>query len=118
MTQTAEENAHPPVTAYHPPAGLDAALAAVPLAEVSRKPERIGYLTNYSFHIWYQIGIEILKRRGAAYGIELEIVEAELSVERQREQAREMAGKGGARSLTPANADGLPAMRSRAPRSG
>ncbi len=107
MTQTAEENAHPPVTAYHPPAGLDAALAAVPLAEVSRKPARVGYLTNYSFHIWYQIVIEILKRRGAAYGIELEIVDAELSVERQIEQAREMAGKVDAMILTPANTDGL-----------
>src|SRR5690606_20926314 len=57
--------------------------------------------------IWYQIVIEILKRRGAAYGIELEIVDAELSVERQIEQAREMAGKVDAMILTPANTDGL-----------
>jgi len=107
MSQSAEENTHAPVTAYNAPAGLDAALAAVPLAETSKKPERVGYLTNYSFHIWYQIVIEILKRRGAQYGIELEIVDAELSVERQIEQARKMAGTVDAMILTPANTEGL-----------
>ncbi len=108
MSQSAtEENTHAPVTAYNAPSGLDAALAAVPLADVSKKPKRVGYLTNYSFHIWYQIVIEILKRRGAQYGIELEIVDAELSVEKQIEQAREMVGNVDAIILTPANTEGL-----------
>lgn len=107
MSQSAAENTHAPVTAYNAPSGLDAALAAVPLAEVAKKPKRVGYLTNYSFHIWYQIVIEILKRRGAQYGIELEIVDAELSVEKQIEQAREMARKVDVMILTPANTEGL-----------
>lgn len=106
MSQSAAED-HPPVAHYEPPPGLDAAIAAVPLVEASKKPARVGYLTNYSFHIWYQIVIEVLKRRGAQYGIEIEIVDAGLSVENQIAQAREMAGKVDALILTPADTTGL-----------
>jgi ribose transport system substrate-binding protein len=108
MSQSAaEETNHPPVTAYNPPPGLDAAIRAVPVVEASRKPVRVGYLTNYSFHIWYQIVIEVLKRRGAQYGVEIDVVEAGLSVENQIKQAREMVGKVDAIILTPANTTGL-----------
>ncbi len=103
---TAKEN-HPAATQYHPPPGLDAALAAVPLVKASKTPSTIGYLTNYSFHIWYQIVIEVMKRRAKQYGIEIVIADAELSVERQIEQAREMAGTVDAIVLTPANTSGL-----------
>lgn len=98
---------HPPVTAYDPPPGLNAAIEAVPLVKSDKRPAKVGYLTNYSFHIWYQIVIEVLKRRGKQYGIELEIADAELSVERQIEQAREMVNKVDAIILTPANTTGL-----------
>ena len=108
MSQSAVQgNSHPPVTAYDPPPGLDAAIHAVPLVVVSKKPKKVGYLTNYSFHIWYQIVIEILKRRGAQYGVEVEAVEAGLSVENQIKQAREMIGTVDAIILTPANTEGL-----------
>lgn len=103
---TATEN-HPAATQYHPPPGLDSALAAVPLVTASKKPATIGYLTNYSFHIWYQIVIEVMKRRAKQYGIEIVIADAGLSVDRQIEQAREMAGKVDAIVLTPANTSGL-----------
>lgn len=103
----AAANEHPPVTAYIPPPGLNAAMEQVPLVEVGKKPSRVGYLTNYSFHIWYQIVIEILKRRGAQYGIEIEVLDAELSVEKQIEQAREIIGRVDAVVLTPANTEGL-----------
>src|SRR5690606_7610015 len=63
--------------------------------------------TNYSFHIWYQIVIEMLKRRGKSYGIEIDILDAELSVEKQIEQAREIVQRVDAVILTPANTDGL-----------
>jgi ribose transport system substrate-binding protein len=106
MSNAAAEN-HPETAVYDPPPGLDAALAVVPLADASKKPARVGYLTNYSFHIWYQIVIEVMKRRAKAYGIEVVISDAELSVERQIEQAREMAGKVDAIVLTPANTSGL-----------
>ena len=106
MSNTAAES-HPAAAQYNPPPGLDAALEAVPLIEASKKPATIGYLTNYSFHIWYQIVIEVMKRRAKQYGIELVVADAELSVERQIEQAREMAGKVDAIVLTPANTTGL-----------
>ncbi|HKP71089.1 MAG TPA: sugar ABC transporter substrate-binding protein [Pyrinomonadaceae bacterium] len=103
----ATAESHPPAAQYNPPPALDAALEAVPLVEASKKPKTIGYLTNYSFHIWYQIVIEVMKRRGAQYGVEIVVADAELSVERQIEQAREMAGKVDAIVLTPANTTGL-----------
>lgn len=108
MSQTAtEDESHPPVAVYDPPPGLDEAMSIIPLVEASRRPKRVGYLTNYSFHIWYQIVIEIMKRRGAQYGIELQIEDAGLSVENQIAQAREMVGRVDAIVLTPANTTGL-----------
>lgn len=107
-TSAATENqAHPETTHYNPPPGLDAALAAVPLVEAENKPKRIGYLTNYSFHIWYQIVIEILNRRGAQYGAEIVVRDAELSVENQIKQARELLREVDALILTPAATEGL-----------
>jgi ABC-type sugar transport system substrate-binding protein len=98
---------HPEVTAYDPPPQLDAALAAVPLVEAEKTPKRIGYLTNYSFHIWYQIVIELLKRRGAQYGSEIVIRDANLSVQNQIDQARELVKEVDALILTPAATEGL-----------
>jgi ribose transport system substrate-binding protein len=102
---TAKE--HPPTTAYDPPPGLDAAIAAVPLVSASKTPKRIGYLTNYSFHIWYQIVIEIMKRRGSQYQAEINVVDAGMSVENQISQAEEMVKTVDAIVLTPANTSGL-----------
>ena len=62
----------------------------------------IGYLTNYSFHIWYQIVIEILRRRAKQYGAEVVIQDAGKSVEQPDHQAREMISKVDALLLTPA----------------
>jgi ribose transport system substrate-binding protein len=107
MSNAAAEESHPPMAHYDPPPGLDAAIHAVPLIEASKRPARVGYLTNYSFHIWYQILIEVMKRRGAQYGIDLDIMDAGLSVENQIEQAREMVKRVDAIVLTPANTSGL-----------
>lgn len=104
---TTAAESHPAAAHYNPPPGLDAALEQVPLVDATKKPSTIGYLTNYSFHIWYQIVIEVMKRRARQYGIEIIISDAELSVERQIEQAREMAGKVDVIVLTPANTTGL-----------
>src|SRR5260221_12363989 len=82
-------------------------MAAIPLVEAARKPKRVGYLTNYSFHIWYQIVIEVMKRRGKQYDVELDIGDAGLSVENQIAQAREMVKRVDAIVLTPANTSGL-----------
>lgn len=107
MSNAAAEESHPLVAHYDPPPGLDAAIHAIALVESSKKPALVGYLTNYSFHIWYQIVIEVMKRRGAQYGIELDIVDAGLSVENQVAQAREMVSRVDAIVLTPANTSGL-----------
>ncbi len=107
MSTAAEGSEHPPVTAYNPPPGLDAALEAVPVVEASKRPAKIGYLTNYSFHIWYQIVIEVMKRRGRQYGAEIEILDAGLSVENQVAQAREIVDRVDVIVLTPADTSGL-----------
>lgn len=107
MSQTSTAESHPPVTAYNPPPLLDKAIQAVPMVEAAKIPKKIGYLTNYSFHIWYQIIIEILKRRGAQYGSEIIVKDAGLSVENQIEQARELLEEVDALILTPAATSGL-----------
>jgi len=97
-----------PQAVYTPPPTLDKALANLPLVEVAGNlPKRIGYLTNYSFHIWYQILIEIIKRRAAQYGATVIVQDAELSVDRQIEQARELFSQVDALILTPAATEGL-----------
>lgn len=97
-----------PQAVYTPPPGLDQALAALSLVEVdANAPKRIGYLVNYSFHIWYQILLEIITRRAAQYGASIIVRDAELSVERQIEQARELLDHVDALILTPAATEGL-----------
>ena len=107
MSNAAAEEGHPAMAQYSPPPGLDAAIRAVPLVDPAKAPKKLGYLTNYSFHIWYQIVIEVMKRRGAQYGIELDILDAGLSVENQIAQARELVKRVEALVLTPANTSGL-----------
>ena len=97
-----------PQAVYTPPPTLDKALADLPLVEVDASaPRRIGYLTNYSFHIWYQILIEIIRRRAAQYGATVIVRDAALSVERQIQQARELLTEVDALILTPAATEGL-----------
>lgn len=107
MSQTTATENQAVATPYDAPPALDAAIAAVPLVEAAKKPKRIGYLTNYSFHIWYQIVIEILNRRAAQYGAEIVFQDANLSVENQIKQAREMLPEVDALILTPAATEGL-----------
>jgi ribose transport system substrate-binding protein len=106
MSNTAAES-HPHTAHYEPPPRLDDAIAPVRLVEAGKRPAKIGYLTNYSFHIWYQIVIEVMKRRGGRYGIALDVVDANLSVENQIAQARELVKRVDAIVLTPANTSGL-----------
>jgi ribose transport system substrate-binding protein len=93
---------------YVPSPRLDDALDRVPLVEVeSRRPRRIGYLTNYSFHIWYQIVMEVMRRRAAQYGAAVDVHDAELSIERQIDGARTLLPRVDALVLTPAADAGL-----------
>ena len=103
MTNEDDNAIHEPDAAtYNAPKGLDASLALLPLIEVdSRAPKRIGYLVNYSFHIWYQILMDIIARRATQYGASLVIRDAHLSVESQLQQARELFDEVDALILTP-----------------
>jgi ribose transport system substrate-binding protein len=97
----------PPVAVYTPPPGLDAALRALPLAlPGARSPKRIGYLVNYSFHIWYQILIEVMTRRAAQYGASLVVRDAEESVDRQIDAAQTLMDDVDGLVITPAATDG------------
>lgn len=99
--------AEPPVAVYTPPAGLDEALAALPLVEVgTRVPRRIGYLVNYSFHIWYQILIEVMTRRAAQYGATFIVRDAALSVDRQIDAAQTLLDEVDGLVITPAATEG------------
>jgi ABC-type sugar transport system substrate-binding protein len=107
MDQSATEKSEPEAAIYHPPQFLEDAIAAVPLVTAAKTPQRIGYLTNYSFHIWYQIVMEVLRRRGKQYGVELLIKDAGKSVENQISQAESMLKEVDALILTPAATSGL-----------
>ncbi len=97
----------PPPAVYQPPPGLDRALRALPLAEHgSYRPRRIGYLVNYSFHIWYQILIDVMRRRAQQYGAELVVRDADLSVDQQIGAAREILPDVDGLVLTPAATEG------------
>jgi ribose transport system substrate-binding protein len=118
MSNHANVEAEPEVAHYTPPPFLDDAIAAVPLVAASKRPSRIGYLTNYSFHIWYQIVIEILKRRATQYGSEIVVQDAGKSVENQINQARVMLPNVDALLLTPANTTGLEPIQQMAAEAG
>lgn len=107
MDQSATRQPEPEMAVYTPPIFLDEAIAAVPLVSATKTPKRIGYLTNYSFHIWYQIVMEIMRRRGKQYGAEILIEDADKSVENQIRQAEAMVQQVDALVLTPANTSGL-----------
>src|SRR4029453_9099279 len=107
MSDSVTDENHPATAVYAPPPALDEAIAVVPLVSASEGLKRIGYLTNYSFHIWYQIVIELVKRRAAQYGAEILVEDAGMSVEKQIEQARTMLNQVDALLLTPAATSGL-----------
>jgi ribose transport system substrate-binding protein len=107
MDQSTIEANEPAAAVYKPPPFLDEAIAAVPLVGTASRPKRIGYLTNYSFHIWYQIVMELLRRRAKQYGAEVVIEDAGKSIDNQIRQAEAMIGEVDALILTPAGTSGL-----------
>ena len=118
MEESTTFETEPAAAVYVPPPALDEAVAAVPLVGATKAPARIGYLTNYSFHIWYQIVMDLLRRRGAQYGAEVVIQDAGKSHENQIRQAREMINEVDALILTPAATSGLEPILEMAERAG
>jgi ABC-type sugar transport system substrate-binding protein len=60
------------------PTTLTAAVHEVPLVTPmqGKLPKRVGYIVNFSFHIWYKIVMDAIRARGAQYGADVLIEDA------------------------------------------
>ena len=92
-------------------AGVVLAGAMVP-AHAARLPRKIGYVTNYATHEWYQNVIKGMKARASQLGIELEVRDANLDVNREVSAAEDfMAEKVDVLIITPVNEGIVPLVR-------
>ncbi len=57
-------------------------------------PKRVGYVTNYAMHEWYQNVMKGMKDRAAQLGIELEIIDANLDMAKEVSAAEDLIAKG------------------------
>ena len=91
QTPPASHTASPAAAAYRVPANLDQAIASLPLERrTASAPRHIGYLVNYKFHIWYQILMEVMRRRSGMYDAVLKVVDFQQNVATQIEAARKL----------------------------
>ena len=60
---------------------------------VQANPKRIGYIVNYGTHEWYQNVIFGLQSRANELGIELEVMDANLDINKQTQQAEDFMTK-------------------------
>ena len=75
---------------------------------VSANPKRIGYIVNYGTHEWYQNVIFGLQSRADELGIELEVMDANLDINKQTQQAEDFMTKGvDVLMMTPVNEEGV-----------
>ena len=75
---------------------------------VSANPKRIGYIVNYGTHEWYQNVIFGLQSRADELGIELEVMDANLDINKQTQQAEDFVTKGvDVLIMTPVNEEGV-----------
>ena len=86
-----------------------AAVITLSLAfSVSANPKRIGYIVNYGTHEWYQNVIFGLQSRADELGIELEVMDANLDINKQTQQAEDFMTKGvDVLMMTPVNEEGV-----------
>lgn len=57
-------------------------------------PKRIGYVTNYAMHEWYQNVMKGMRERAAMLGINLEIIDANLDMAKEVSAAEDLMAKG------------------------
>lgn len=82
-------------------------LAALP-AQAQNMPKRIGYVTNYATHEWYQNVIKGMQARAKELGIELEVQDANLDIAKQVAAAEDFMAKGvDVLIVTPVNEEGV-----------
>lgn len=84
-----------------------AALMAVS-AQAENMPKKIGYVTNYATHEWYQNVIKGMKAHGAELGIDVEVQDANLDIAKQVAAAEDFIAKGvDVLIITPVNEEGV-----------
>lgn len=84
-----------------------AALMAVS-AQAENMPKKIGYVTNYATHEWYQNVIKGMQVRGKELGIEIEVQDANLDIAKQVSAAEDFIAKGvDVLIITPVNEEGV-----------
>jgi ribose transport system substrate-binding protein len=57
-------------------------------------PKRIGYVTNYAMHEWYQNVMKGMRDRAGQLGIEIEIIDANLDMAKEVSAAEDLMAKG------------------------
>jgi ribose transport system substrate-binding protein len=102
---------------------LLAATAAVAVlsgtAWAQEMPKKIGYVTNYATHEWYQNVIKGMKDRAAQLGIELEVRDANLDVAKEVSAAEDFMSQGvDVLIVTPVNEEGVVPLVRRAKEEG
>jgi ribose transport system substrate-binding protein len=60
----------------------------------SDMPKKIGYVTNYAMHEWYQNVMKGMRDRAAQLGIEIEIIDANLDMAKEVSAAEDLMAKG------------------------
>jgi len=79
-------------------------------------PKRVGYVTNYAMHEWYQNVMKGMRDRAGQLGIELEIIDANLDMAKEVSAAEDLMAKGvDVLIITPvdqkgAEAEGIPVV--------
>ncbi|MER9064942.1 sugar ABC transporter substrate-binding protein [Mesorhizobium sp. M0902] len=77
-------------------------------AHAENMPKRIGYVTNYATHEWYQNVIKGMQSRAKELGIELEVQDANLDVAKEVSAAEDFMAKGvDVLIITPVNEEGV-----------
>lgn len=77
-------------------------------AQAENMPKRIGYVTNYATHEWYQNVIKGMQARAKELGIELEVQDANLDVAKEVSAAEDFMAKGvDVLIITPVNEEGV-----------
>ena len=71
-------------------------------------PKKIGYIVNYGTHEWYQNVIFGLQSRADELGIDFEVMDANLDINKQTQQAEDFMTKGvDVLIMTPVNEEGV-----------
>ncbi|HTN64236.1 MAG TPA: sugar ABC transporter substrate-binding protein [Devosia sp.] len=91
------------------------AVMASASAYAAELPKKIGYVTNYATHEWYQNVIKGMTDRAAELGIELEVRDANLDVAKQVSAAEDFMSQGvDVLIITPVNEEGVVPLLRRA----